>query len=520
MKHKPIVVALCLVIFLLALHNLDTVPLPWFDEGWTLSLARNWVALGHYGHLLRGEPVPPTILNTGFPAIAPIATSFKLFGVSIWSGRWPIVLFLIGACLLTYHLAQRLYGPKVAVWSLAGLLLLPMYPDIHPIFMGRHALGEVPALFYLLAGYALLFANWRKNGWRALTAPLVLGLALQTKPQILPFFVLSLLIPACWLLWRRQSDGRYLFTALGLAIISSLALSYGANAILPSSAPADIAGDDPYAMTRDINVLTTYVIVLDPVFRLDALSTNLLVMTGFPVLLGLAYTGFAQLQLLRQKTITDVRLIWIFILWIFVLTYFCWFLFLSIGFHRYLFPPVMVGVIFATKAFYDLTFGFNLAKVLKTIAQGLRQRRQALRSVGLFLCVALLLIASGVSVMFLRMIFRPPPDTYADIILYLNNETEPTALIETYDSELFLLLGRDYNYPPDAVQHLLNQKVFLGRDVTVDYDPRPLGIDYLVTGSWSIWPLYDSLLSDNAFELTYQNRHYRVYRNTHRFFSP
>jgi hypothetical protein len=516
MKQKLTSSVFLLFILFLGLHNLETVPLPWFDEGWTLSLAHNWVALGHYGHLLRGEPVPPTILNTGFPAIAPIAASFKLFGVSIWSGRWPIVLFLIGACLLTYHLAQRLYGRKVAVWSLAGLLLLPMYPDMHPIFMGRHALGEIPALFYLLAGYALLFANWRKTGWRLFLAPLVLGLALQTKPQILPFFVLSLLIPACWLLWRRQRDGRYLFIALGLTIISSFALSYGMNAILPSSASAEIVGDDPYAMTRDINVLTTYVLVLDPSFRWEALSTNLLVMTGFPVLLGLAYAAFTHLPLLRQKTITDIRLIWMFILWIFVLTYFCWFLFLSIGFHRYLFPPVMVGIIFATKAFYDLTFGFNLLKVLQTTAQGLRQRGQVWRSVGLFLCVALLLIASGVSIMFFRMIFRPPPDTYTDIILHLNNETEPTALIETYDSELFLLLERDYNYPPDAVQHLLNQKVFLDRDVTVDYDPRPLSIDYLVTGSWSIWPLYDSLLADGDFQLVYQNAHYRVFRNNER----
>jgi hypothetical protein len=42
-----------------SLFRLDSVPPLWWDEGWTLSVARNWLEHGHYGRLLAGDFVPP-----------------------------------------------------------------------------------------------------------------------------------------------------------------------------------------------------------------------------------------------------------------------------------------------------------------------------------------------------------------------------------------------------------------------------------------------------------------------------
>src|SRR3954453_16311281 len=58
----------------------------WWDEGWTMSVARNLAERGHYGRLLDGQLAPPG-LEAAFPVTAPIALCFELFGVGIWQGR-------------------------------------------------------------------------------------------------------------------------------------------------------------------------------------------------------------------------------------------------------------------------------------------------------------------------------------------------------------------------------------------------------------------------------------------------
>ena len=47
-------------------------PMVWWDEGWTLSVARTWVERGHYGRLLDGQFAPPG-LEAAFTVTGPIA---------------------------------------------------------------------------------------------------------------------------------------------------------------------------------------------------------------------------------------------------------------------------------------------------------------------------------------------------------------------------------------------------------------------------------------------------------------
>src|SRR5512134_3160056 len=71
---------LFLIVFGSGLVHLESFPPLWFDEGWTVCVARIWVEIGHYDCLLRGGPAPPS-LAAHFPVVASVAVSFKLFGV-------------------------------------------------------------------------------------------------------------------------------------------------------------------------------------------------------------------------------------------------------------------------------------------------------------------------------------------------------------------------------------------------------------------------------------------------------
>src|SRR3989442_8287149 len=140
-----------LALLAIGLWNLSSPPL-WWDEGWTLSVARNWVERGHYGRLLAGQPAPPG-LEAAISVTGPVALSFYLFGVGIWQGRLVGVLFMLATLGMTYYLARLLYDRSVAVGTLMALLLLSTHPPLHPLFMGRTVLAEMPMLFYLLSGY-------------------------------------------------------------------------------------------------------------------------------------------------------------------------------------------------------------------------------------------------------------------------------------------------------------------------------------------------------------------------------
>src|SRR2546422_8856901 len=136
-------ILLAVALLILGLINLDRTPPLYWDEGWTLSVARNWVERGHYGRLLAGQPAPPG-LEAAISVTGPVALSFYLFGVGIWQGRLVGVLFMLATLGMTYYLARLLYDRSVAVGTLMALLLLSTHPPLHPLFMGRTVLAEMP----------------------------------------------------------------------------------------------------------------------------------------------------------------------------------------------------------------------------------------------------------------------------------------------------------------------------------------------------------------------------------------
>src|SRR5258705_4846077 len=101
-RWSPVILGVALLFALL--FHLDSVPPVWWDEGWTLSVAHNWVERGHYGRL-QEEHLTPRGLEAGFPVTASVALSFRLFGVGVNQGRFVAVIFTFVALGLLYALA-------------------------------------------------------------------------------------------------------------------------------------------------------------------------------------------------------------------------------------------------------------------------------------------------------------------------------------------------------------------------------------------------------------------------------
>ena len=154
--------------------------------------------------------------------IAPIAFSFRVLGIGIWQGRLIGIIFLLGALASTYLLAKYLFSHSVANFALVALLLMGILPEWHPVIMARQVLGETPMLFYLLTGYLLFYLSLSRYLWLFPVAIVLWALAIITKVQVKPFWIVSLLVPVVvTLYYRRWKLTGFLMTAL----LSSLAMA-------------------------------------------------------------------------------------------------------------------------------------------------------------------------------------------------------------------------------------------------------------------------------------------------------
>ena len=103
-----------------------------------------------------------------------------------------------------YYLVRRIYNQSIALGTLAVMTLLPAYIDLFPIYVGRQVLGEMPAMFFLLAGYMAMLSVPRHPLWALALAVLFWAFALITKLQVLPFWTCSLIVPSLLAVYRRD----------------------------------------------------------------------------------------------------------------------------------------------------------------------------------------------------------------------------------------------------------------------------------------------------------------------------
>jgi 4-amino-4-deoxy-L-arabinose transferase-like glycosyltransferase len=487
-------------ILFLATVRLESVPPLWWDEGWTLSVARNWLETGQYKRLLNGHLVPhgleaaPTLTGT-------IYLAFKLFGIGVVQARMIAVLYTLPTLLILYYLARRLYNRKIAVATLLILLLTPAYIELVPIYTGRQVLAEMPAMFFLLFGYAA-FLLWLPQHCFWISIPILSwSVALGTKAQVLPFWLCSMLIPFGVLLYQKawRCARYFLFGCTGSLIGSRLLFAFWQHFLWADAASGAVTG--LYEVTAVVTSIPA---------RMFALIV--LGLFGLPTLGGLCHAAWSTFATKRafESPVEHVRLSLLALAG----SWLAWFVLLSVGWIRYIFPATFISSIFVAAAIYEFTRGFDVTYTVRQSLEIFRGRSVSKQTIGALLVVLLVLTSLPRTAAALYKAYVLDVDTSAQrVAVFLNSQTRPGALVETYDSELFFLLDRPYHYPPDQIHVQLIRRRFLYEDNTViDYDPLAADPDYLVIGPHSRqWRLYDSILKTGQFHLVRIYKRYSVY---------
>jgi hypothetical protein len=167
---------------------------------------------------------------------------------------------------------------------------------------------------------------------------------------------------------------------------------------------------------------------------------------------------------------------------------------------------------FTAAFFYDFTGGFDL-KFLRRALSNLVRNKLAAGDGGKAAIVVILLCVMGWTASQERYAFRSREDDrdLFAVTHYLNTATSPAALIETYDSELFLFLNRAYTYaPPRILVEVFSHE--LDRTRTVTYDPLAARPDYIVVGDFGRWAgFYKPLIEQNHVRLVKTIGRYQVY---------
>ena len=495
-------VAACLflMVFSSGLIHIQSFPPLFFDEGWTVCVARTWVESGHYGCLLMGEPAPPS-LAAHFPVVASVAASFSLLGVGVWQTRVVGLLYTFGALLLLYAVTRRLYGRSVAIAALALLILVPLKWSIHPLYLGRQVLGEMPLLFFLLAGFVCFLRSARRPLWLA-AAIVCWAFALMTKAQVAPFLIASFAGTIVSLSLRRN-------WAAAREMVVIMIGAWGGFRFLIEAKNWLLNGHTmPHPSTDGMTEAIALVLV--PAIRLETIQYLFVAWVEYP--LGLAYAAWRLHRMSASGAKVSLEQTAQIMLVLLSGSWLAWFAFLSAGEPRYALPGLVLAAPFTVLLFRDATNGFNVGYLLRTLAELVPGRRVTAQGLKAAVVVVLLAIM-GWGALQERYAFRAREDDrdLFAVTQHLNTTTLPTALIETYDSELFLFLNRPYTYalPIHLVEIIRREQ---GQAQVVTYDPLQHHPDYLVVGEYGRWSgFYKPLIAQNRVRLVTTIGRYQIY---------
>lgn len=312
-------------------YRLSEAPGIWYDEGFYTQTAMNLAERGSEElQIAPGQFVSAKDVTVGYPLIAPVALSYRVFGVGVFQGRAVMASFIIAFLLVAYLFARSLLGRSLAAWSLA---LLATFPELYG--NGKSVLGEVPGMFYLMS--ALLSITWLERTAYKKTVPYVVfglatGLAVATKPIfILLPFALAITFLIRWRSvgwhWRGFMGGVVMFLAtVGLWVYSQ----FGAGDSLISILHYYI---NPY----DVNAGAT----LARNLRLFVTEAVPIYAAGMLVLWGVSI----GIRKKAEESITTAEIAAL----VFCLCIVAAFLRLP-GWYRYLFPATLTALLFLPSA--------------------------------------------------------------------------------------------------------------------------------------------------------------------------
>jgi hypothetical protein len=503
MSKYLLCLAIGAILSILLFVPLSSVPKPSFDEGWVLSVARTWVEHGYYGQILDGHPRSASMLNVGFPAIAPIAFSFRLLGIGFWQGRLPGVLFTFGALWALYWLSKRLYDRRTAICTMVFLVFLtPFVSWVHPTLIGRQALGEMPAVFYLVSGYVCFILSLDKSPWFVGGTAILWGLSAITKLQGAPFLALGLLFALMLVTMRRQWRA---------ATIVAITFAGFVGSFLVWKQVQDYLLGERLLHQLGEGLLGTTVIALAGNARIHAFYAFLL--AGVPTAAALLWTGRKSWHFFSNDRLTSNNIV-VSALWCQVFTWLAWFLFLSIGWERYLFSPIYLGSPFCAAAAIEWTSSLSLRTAFhRRLKAPFATRNSVFRvSIGIVGAMYIYFYIMGLSYCLKNAIHASSTEPARQVAEMLNGEEDRNPLVETCEMELFVLLNTRYHYPDEYVHMKLNRRTFLNKQTAISYDASLSNPDYLVIGPQArLWRIYEPIITEGKFRLKKRVEFYDIY---------
>jgi hypothetical protein len=468
-----LLIGLLLLGAFLLVYKLDQYPVPWYDEGSHLHVAKNFALNGVYADYSSegNRPFGPAV-GVGPTVLLPIALLFKVGGVSIPLARVVIVVYGVLGLALLYLLTAQLVNRRAALVAVALALLSPA---VDFVYNARTVLGEVPGLFFLLAGLWLWLKPGKHSLQNLLLVGLMFGLACITKNQYALFILPSLLL--AWfadLFWYKRSGWRYFVVPGIIAGIVFFAWTFIVILLLGQT------GGSFSENLADLRAASAGAFFL---FRLSSIQSALRFLVDGALYGGLAVPVLLYglvLSLRRDEDGQRFGIIMIFIvlgLGLFVS---------SLAWPRYAFAPLVLLSVFVARLFSDLTNGF------RPDWKGLRA---ALRGeISLTANLGLILVAGWLVVVVLLPLYTQAnavnsqgrTDAY-ETAAYVNSNLPPDAIIETWEQELGVLSDHRFHYPPQIVlAKSVAAEWFDEAPVSESYDFREASnADYVIIGPFA-----------------------------------
>jgi hypothetical protein len=459
----------------LMLFRQPVFPPPWFDEGLNVSTSAMLAREGLYALPDSDGPrIFDAAIQTGPTVLLPVAVAFRVFGVELLQARL-VMLSFAALALVAYALtARRLFGPAAAMLAVLLLLAGNREPFASFAFMGRQALGEVPALGLYLIGWLIWQRAVEQHGGRWLGLVLAggaWGLAMLTKSQI------TLLSVAC--LGTLALLARYYYRQAGwLAFVLPGAIALGCVGLW-FAAQLFIIG--PEQFQRNVQVLregfALHIVSLNPTHWRNALGVLWRSGWWWWGLPGLVW-GIRQA---RHRTPNGFRYATALTLPIVSLI---WFSGLSVGWSRYAFYTLVLSPIWTAALLLEVWHG-------RSIVGAWAGRRIAVAGLlALFVAVNSQPLIDNLS--------RPVDTGYFDMRAYLAAEVPRDAVIESWEWEISLDAPQPIHHPPTLLVNAYTEYLFGGRPLPEDeYNVRQAQPRYVLTGPFSAWvEIYANLLKD------------------------
>lgn len=443
------------------------------DEGWVLQAPRNLVRYGLYGTWSADGPLPfdPDV-TTGPAVLLPVAAAFAVFGDGLLPARVVVAAYAALAVVAFYAVARS----SVDRW-MAGLASLLLVLALAPY--NRTAIGEVPALFWMLAGGQAWTRSLEddRRRWGLLAAG-CFGLAVLCKLAGAVIAGGALLV--AWLLVHRSQRRRADWGALAVPVAGiavALVAWFGVQAVL-------LGGD---AVGERLAVLAGYRQQnLEP--SLVRASRNLAVLTiAVPTWL-LAWWAPAVLLtpvLLRTTWREPRRGFWLALFGGCLVFYL-----LSVGWPRYAFWATAVGTL-------------CIAWLFAPFSHWLGGQPPFRQRVGLGVLAGLLLAWPAVS-----LVATPPtPDHDAAAMARVLAAAPPEAALGATDWDVDFVTERRFRHPPAFVLPVSEQTL------TSQFDWTWPGVDWVVVGQTGrAFHTAERLQATGAWDLLAKHGFYEVYR--------